>query len=76
MTQALKAIYDGEVFRPEEPVKIPAHTSVELLVHTAGKEKKKNGQSFLKEIAALNLHGPSDWSENFEDYLNGDRKPK
>ena len=71
MTQTLKAIYDGKVFRPEEPVKIPAHTSGELSFHTT---PKKNGKSFFKEIAALNLSGPADWSENFEDYLNGDRK--
>lgn len=76
MTQALKAIYDGKVFRPEEPVKIPAHTTVELVVHTAAKRTKKKAQSFLKKIAALKLHGPADWSENFEDYLNGERKLK
>lgn len=72
MTQIVKAVYDGEVFKPEEPVKIPAHTSVELLVHTVPGESGEP-QSFLKGIAALELRGPADWSEHFEDYLNGDR---
>lgn len=76
VTQALKAIYDGKVFKPAEPVRIPAHTSVELVVHTAAKKTKRKAQSFLKKIAALKLQGPADWSENFEDYLNGDRKLK
>lgn len=73
MTQTLKAFYDGQVFKPEEPVNIPPHTSVELLVHSVQKEKKA-GRSFFKEIAALNLRGPSDWSEHFEEYLTGERK--
>jgi predicted DNA-binding antitoxin AbrB/MazE fold protein len=75
MTQILKAVFDGKVFKPEEPVTIPPHTKVELMVHSVPKEKNTR-RSFLKEIAELNLHGPSDWSEHFEEYLSGERKPE
>ena len=74
MTQTLKAIFDGEVFRPKEPVKLPADTPVELTVQSAEAEKAPTRRSFLAGVAALNLRGPSDWSENFEDYLDGTRK--
>ena len=68
VTQALKAIYDGKVFRPEEPVKIPAHSSVNLLVSEV-KKKKGKPHSFFRLAASLKLKGPKDWSENLDDYL-------
>lgn len=74
MTQVLKAVFDGKVFKPEEPVKIPADTIVKLTVETPGDKKPSKRTSFLKGVAALKLKGPPDWSENFEDYLDGTRK--
>jgi len=68
MTQVLKAIYDGKVFRPEEPVEIPAHTSVNLFVSEARKKKGKP-YSFFHYAASLKLKGPKDFSENLDDYL-------
>jgi len=74
MTQVLKAIFDGEVFKPEEPVKIPAQTTVELVVRVPENGKKGKPYSLFHALTEMNLHGPSDWSEHFEDYLNGTRK--
>ena len=68
MTQVLKAVYDGKVFRPEEPVSIPAHTSVNLLVSEA-KKKKGKPYSLFRAAAAMKLKGPKDFSENLDEYL-------
>jgi predicted DNA-binding antitoxin AbrB/MazE fold protein len=76
MTQVLKAVYDGKVFKPEEPVKIPAHTSVELTVHTSEIQKKGKPYSFFRHTASLKLKGPKDFSENLDDYLYRDKPMK
>jgi hypothetical protein len=69
MTQTLKAIFDGKVFRPEEPVKFPPHSSVELTVHTLKKKRTGKPYSLLQKVAAMRLKGPKDFSENLDDYL-------
>jgi hypothetical protein len=69
MTQKLKAIFDGKVFRPEGPVSFPAHTSVELTVQTAEKAKKGKPYSLLHLASAAKLQGPKDFSTNLDDYL-------
>jgi hypothetical protein len=77
MTQKLKAIFDGKVFRPEEPVNLEPDSEVQLLVTTQDEKKGgKNGKSLLRAVAAMNLEGPADWSEHFEDYLDGTRPIK
>ncbi|HUD48660.1 MAG TPA: hypothetical protein VMR33_17640 [Candidatus Baltobacteraceae bacterium] len=74
MTQAIEAFFDGKVFRPETPVNLQPNCKVHLVVSTSGEEKKADGKSLLRALATMNLEGPTDWSEHFEDYLNGTRK--
>jgi predicted DNA-binding antitoxin AbrB/MazE fold protein len=74
MTQAIEAIFDGKVFRPETPVDLQPNCKVHLVVSTSDERQKKEGKSLLRDLAAMNLEGPPDWSENFEDYLDGTRK--
>ncbi|MDB6020191.1 MAG: hypothetical protein JWQ04_48 [Pedosphaera sp.] len=69
MTQTLKAIFDGKVFRPEEPVKFPAFSPVEIIVRTPRKKAKGSPYSALKFAASLKLEGPKDFSENLDEYL-------
>lgn len=69
MTQMLKAIFDGKVFRPEEPVRIPAHSAVKLTVQTSSTRKKGKPYSLLRRVAAMKLKGPKDFSENLDEYL-------
>ncbi len=65
MSQTLEATFDGEVFRPTEPVELKPDTRVQLIVtvKTATVEAPK---SFLKVARALQLPGPTDWSSRFE----------
>ena len=75
MTQTLKAIFDGKVFRPEEPVNLLPDSKVQLLVTAPDQNKSgKAGKSLLKSVAQMNIEGPPDWSEHFEDYLDGTRR--
>jgi hypothetical protein len=36
------------------------------------KDSNADPYEWLKIAASMNLDGPPDWSEKFEDYLNGD----
>jgi predicted DNA-binding antitoxin AbrB/MazE fold protein len=72
MTKTLEATYDGEVFRPDEPLELEAQTRVQITIESIH-DSKASSQSFLDLAASLNLDGPTDWSENFEHYLYGTR---
>ena len=76
MTRTMTAIFDGEVLRPDGPVDLQPNTKVRITIETSEAEPEKT-LSFLDTAASLNLEGPSDWSERFEEYLYGrdnDRK--
>ncbi len=68
MTQTLKAIFDGKVFRPEGAVKFPAHTPVQITVRNS-KSKKGAPYSALQLAASFKLKGPKDFSEKLDEYL-------
>ncbi len=79
MEKTVDATYDGEVFRPDEPVNLEVNTKVRVLIEQPGNElelkfaKKKNGgkpYAFFEFARSANLEGlPSDFSENLDDYL-------
>lgn len=70
--KSYEAIYDGQVIRPDEPLKLEPNTRIRITV-TPVKVKpgaiKKN--SFLAVARALKLSGPTDLAENLDDYLYG-----
>lgn len=70
MTKTLEATYDGEVLRPDEPLELEPNTRVQITVEMP-EDRAGNGKSFLETARSLNLDGPADWSERFEDYLYG-----
>lgn len=70
MTQTLEATYDGEVFRPDEPLELEPNTRVQITIETPQKSPG-NGVSFLETARSLNLEGPPDWSDRLEEYLYG-----
>ena len=75
MTKTLKAIYDGEVLRPDEPLDLEPNTRIQITIETQDGETKdipsRNGKSFLDTARSLNLEGPPDWSDRLEEYLYG-----
>ncbi|WP_295444487.1 antitoxin family protein [uncultured Thiodictyon sp.] len=54
MTRHLKAIYEGGVFRPLEPVEIAEHQEVSLLLETPDEQ-----QPDTEPDMPLNMHRPS-----------------
>jgi len=70
MTRTVTATFDGEVLRPDEPVDLEPNTKVRITIEASEPLEEKT-LSFLDVAASLNLEGPSDWSERFEEYLYG-----
>ncbi len=68
MQQVIDATFDGKVLLPEHPLKIKPNTRVRLTIETSDKPSKKK-RSFLQTAKSLKIDGPSDWSENFEEYM-------
>jgi hypothetical protein len=70
MTTTVRATFDGEVFRPEEPVELPANTAVELTVNAPpSASSDTEPYAWLDLLQTARLSGPSDASENLDAYL-------
>jgi predicted DNA-binding antitoxin AbrB/MazE fold protein len=78
MTTVIDATFDGEVFRPTQPVQLRPNTPVRLTFEQAVLENEESDAqppklgepySFLKFAASLKLEGPPDWSANIDKYL-------
>ena len=63
--------YDGEVFRPTDPVDLPAGTAVSVTVIPT---KLDDGEErlFLTDVMGIIHNAPPDWSANPEKYLDID----
>jgi predicted DNA-binding antitoxin AbrB/MazE fold protein len=68
MTTTIEAVFDGEVFRPDEPLRLEPNTRVTLVVITRD-DTSVPSESFLDTAMSIKLEGPADWSENFDRYL-------
>lgn len=71
MNTTLHLVYDGEVFRPEEPVELRPDTRVRVTIETI-EPASSAPRSFLQTAKGLRLKGPPDWSERLEEYLYGE----
>lgn len=79
MDLTFEATFDGEVFRPDEPVDLEPNTKVELTVKEPKKlkliEKPKKGKgepyAFLKYLESVEIDAPPDYASNLDKYLYG-----
>lgn len=71
MSQTLDAIFDGNVFRPDEPIQLEPNTRVRLTIEPATSSAQQP-ESFLRVARSLNLDGPPDWSSRLDEYLYGE----
>ena len=69
MEKTIKALFDGEVFRPAEPVALEPNTYVQIIIAAVSPGQGAAPVSFLQVARALNLEGPADWSTNLDKYL-------
>ena len=70
MTRTVNATFDGDVLRTDEPVDLKPNTRVRVTIETV-ESPTEEPMSLLDIAASLNLEGPEDWSERFEEYLYG-----
>ena len=70
MSQTLEAVFDGAVFRPDEPIELEPNTRVRITIEPTTASKKES-VSFLEVAQSLNLEGPPDWSARLDNYLYG-----
>ncbi|HXC25124.1 MAG TPA: hypothetical protein VNU46_04350 [Gemmatimonadaceae bacterium] len=73
MTHTLRAIYDGDVIRPEGTPDLPVNVPFELVYEDARVVTGEPGQ-WLRTAMTLNLQGPPDGAEHLHDYLNDARR--
>jgi hypothetical protein len=66
----IDAVYDGQVIRPDIPLKLETNTRVRITV-TPVKPAPGKKKSFLETARALKLQGPADLAENLDEYLYG-----
>jgi len=77
MTWTVAVIYDGEVFRPEEPVDLPPNTRGYVTIADQPEEQPQVSppravQRILKRSRALDL--PADLAAQHDHYLHGTPK--
>jgi predicted DNA-binding antitoxin AbrB/MazE fold protein len=72
--KTIEAIYDGQVIRPETPLKLKPNTRVRITV-TPVKPSRGKKKSFLETARSLRLKGPTDLAENLDEYLYKGKKP-
>ena len=70
MSQTLDATFDGNVFRPDQPIELEPNTRVRITIEP-NTTAEKNRESFLRVARSLKLDGPRDWSTRLDDYLYG-----
>lgn len=74
MTKVIKAVFDGEVLRPKEPLELLPNTEVEVTIATP-EPAISEPCSFIETALSLKVKGPPNWSELVEDELE-DRRHK
>lgn len=70
MTKTIYLTFDGQVFRPDEPIDLEPDTRVRATIEPAETGLGEHAD-FLETARSLNLDGPPDWSSRFEEYLYG-----
>lgn len=70
VTRMIRAIYDGKVFQPTEPIELESNTQVMITIEVM-ESTSVEPYSFLDIALAANLDGPEDGSENHDKYLYG-----
>jgi predicted DNA-binding antitoxin AbrB/MazE fold protein len=80
MTTAVKAIYEHGVFKPKEAVQLEERTEVEVLIPAPAvlNEDDPTGWKAIDRLIGIvdDEGGPTDVSENHDEYLYGSKRPR
>jgi hypothetical protein len=76
MTRTITVVFDGEVFRPREPVDLPADTEYQLTVDepASGSEAEAMPEVFRRILGRARDLGVGDLAEQHDHYLYGTPK--
>jgi hypothetical protein len=76
MARTITVVFDGEVFRPREPVDLPAHAEYRLTVEEskAGAEDEEMPEVFRRILGRARDLGVGDLAEQHDHYLCGTPK--
>jgi hypothetical protein len=72
MSATVKATFDGEGLRPDEPLELAPQTRVRVIIEPEEAPALRT-TSFVRTAQSLQLEGPEDWSSNLDEYLYGKR---
>jgi hypothetical protein len=72
MARTLTVVFDGEVFRPTEPVDLPADTTYRVTIEEDRATELDNELPLMKYLRmAQTLDLPEDFAEQHDHYLYG-----
>ena len=73
MATAIKAVYEGGVFKPLEPVDLDENTEVEVIVpaESISDASDPTGWQAAEELIGFIKDAPPDMAENHDAYLYG-----
>ena len=75
MTTDIYAVYDGKVFKPEQPLKLKPNQRYRIRIELEKKSNKKSTGRVLQRISARAQDlGVSDLAEQHDHYLYGTEK--
>lgn len=69
MRRVIKAIYEGGVLRPLEPLDLPDGSEVEMDIHTPEPPVKESSTERLRSFVGIGRSGRRDVSERAEELL-------
>jgi hypothetical protein len=79
MSITIDAIFDGEVLRPQEPLKLIPHRHYSVTIDApesrSGGEGQQDAWSLLEALAGT-FDGPVDWSSEHDHYIYGAQKSR
>ena len=74
MARTITVVFDGEVFRPREPVDLPADTEYQLTIDGTEADTESSPGPFDRILALAEHLGVSDLAEQHDHYARGTPK--
>lgn len=76
MTRTVRGVLESPtMLRLEEPVELPLHVPVEVTIRELLSHERP-ASSFLQLAQTLQVEGPADFSERWEDYVATDEQER
>ncbi|MEP6774662.1 MAG: antitoxin family protein [Chloroflexota bacterium] len=76
MTKTIVAVYDGDVFRPVDPLDLEPNVKYQVTIEPMDHEQKVGDAAAWRTLATLSgtIDAPADWSSEHDHYIYGTPK--